>query len=88
MTLIALSISTRGLKADLAYERGDVDPESNLICRFTFGNSSASAVALRASMCEGAESPFVTQWLPARDGFDSSKSQILATTFNIEKPDV
>jgi len=46
MTVIALSISTRGLKADLAYERGDVDSEGNLVCCFTFGNASASAMGL------------------------------------------
>ena len=28
-------------------EEGDVDSESNVICRFTFGNSSASAMGLR-----------------------------------------
>ena len=33
-----------------ASEEGGVHSETNLICRFTFGNSSASAMGLRAVM--------------------------------------
>jgi len=37
----------------LAYKRGDIDSEGNLICRFTFGNSSASAMGSRARCVTG-----------------------------------